>query len=109
MTEALQRLGLFDNLPDRTSLFLVRSMGDYNAAVLVLGMEGVRNEVREIFMGSASAEPDDMCSGILDALADPKEWEDNGHGRGDGEPFWHIQFSFEDGSLEVQRVSSTKC
>lgn len=106
MTEALQRLGLFDNLPERTSIFLVRSTGDYNAAVLVLGMEGVRSEVREIFMGDASTAPDDMCSGILEALADPQEWVDNGHGQGDGEPFWHIHFSFEDGSLEVQRISS---
>ncbi len=109
MTAATQTLELFGPMPDKESLFLVTSTGDYNAAVLVMGMAGLRNEVTEIFMGDAAAVPDDMCQGILDALADPDEWENNGHSQGDGEPFWHIQFSFEDGWLSVQRISAIKC
>jgi hypothetical protein len=109
METAEQRLGLFDPIPENTSLFLVKSGGDYNAAVLVLGMEGVRNEITEIFMGDAKAEPDMMCEGILDTLADPELWLENGHGAGDGEPFWHIHWSFEDGWLDVQRISNVKC
>jgi hypothetical protein len=109
VTATLETLNLFGPLPDKTSLFLVISGGDYNAAVLVLGMEGVRAEVTAIFMGDAKDEPDEMCSGILEALADPVQWIDNGHTQGDGEPFWHIHFSFEDGWLSVQRVSAAKC
>ena len=109
MSETLPHLNLFGSMPNRTSLFLVTSGGDYSAAVLVLGMEGVRNEVLAIFMGDAKTEPDEMCSGILEALADPKQWIEQGYTEGDGEPFWHIHFSFEDGWLSVQRVSRADC
>ncbi len=109
MSAALEHLGLFGPLPAKTSLFLVTSCGDYNASVLVLGLAGLRNEVTAIFMGDAKTEPDEMCGGILETLADPEQWIEHGHSAGDGEPFWHIHFSFEDGRLDVQRVNRVQC
>ena len=103
------RIGLFDPIPEGRSLYLITSTGDYNNTVLVLGLEGVRSEIREIFMGDVSAEPDEMCAGILEQIDDADAWVENGHSEGDGEPRWHIRWSFEDGSLAIQRVLTIKC
>lgn len=108
-TAASSLAGLFDPMPAGDSLYLITSSGDYNNSVLVLGLEGVRREILTIFMADAEAEPDSMCAGILEQIDDPEEWAENGRSMGDGAPRWHISWSFEDGSLDIQRVKTIKC
>jgi hypothetical protein len=87
---------------EATAYFAVLVQGNMPRAVVVEGLDGVKQAVLQAVWKT----PDTVLGGAAAAIStldDPEAWAH--HGLGDGRPYWHWWLGYEGGSVTVQRLT----
>ncbi|MDO9713357.1 hypothetical protein [Paracraurococcus lichenis] len=83
--------------------FVMIIQGAMPWAGMVQGIAGVKEALLRILWSDPGTVVLEGAATLLASLDEPKIWA--AHGTGDGRPYWHCWFGYEEGSVTIQRLT----